>query len=444
MKRDVKRFCAAALTLLALFAPASAQVEWTPYENNPVIEPSFDIESQTTYRVSVIKNGGYYHLWYGKLWQDTRWVAYTRSSDGITWEDAYPGFDNAVLGPSSVVGRFDQFEASHATVVADGDTLKMWYSGTGNGESGIGYAWALATDGTSWTKVPGPLANNAVISPASDGAGADFITHPTVVKQGGMYHMWYVRLYQVNTPLGFVSRLAYARSADGLVWQVIAGAGVGGSVIDIGDQDTFDEFAILWPTALYNGDSFELWYQGLGSAQFDPVVPRVGCARSDDGITWQRFPDPLSEAGECFRSLAQPFVLLDDNVYKMWYALSALDPNDDVVMYATSEKTETSTEGNELPSFVGPVEIYPNPTSSQAHVKFALADPASIAVEIRDILGRLVRQVDLRRRVVGEQLTVWDGRDASGSAVPSGAYVVSIRNLESGARSSGGIVHVVR
>lgn len=439
----MKKTLSALLITACWQLPASAQINWTPFEGNPVIDRSFDIESQATYRPSVVKWQDKYHMWYGKLWLQTRWVAYTRSVDGIEWDNSSPeGFDNAVLGPSSTQGTFDETEASYGSVVLDGDTLKMWYAGRGNQGNGIGLAWSV--DGKNWTKVPGPAFGNSVLDPDADGAGAVVITLPTVVKHDGMYHMWYSRISPTNTALGFASNLGYARSADGLSWQVISGSGSNGAALDNGDGSAFDSIALLYPTALHNGDYFEMWYQGVGFDPFLQFVSRVGCARSNDGVSWEKLPGPQAEAGACFNSLAQPFVLLDGDVYKMWYALSAVDPNDDVVQYATSARTSTAAEDDELPSLRQTIGIYPNPAVSRTHVQFRAERQAAFVLEVHDMLGRSISRVDLGPQPTGDHTVIWPITDGRGSRVPAGAYVLTVANLSTGERSAGGIVHVLR
>ncbi|MGA7306563.1 MAG: FlgD immunoglobulin-like domain containing protein [Rhodothermales bacterium] len=438
----MKRFLLILIVMVARFAPVAGQIAWTPYENNPVISSDFDTESQSMYRPSVIKWQGKYHMWYGKFWQNTRWMAYTTSDDGISWSNKFgnspPTFDNAVLGPSANEGAFDELEATHGSVILDGDTLKMWYSGSGYKASGIGLAWSL--DGYTWTKVSGPAAGGSVVDLAMDGAGAAALTHPTVIKHDDVYHMWYAR---AKTELDAV--IGYARSNDGKTWQVISGSGTQGAVLDYGAVGDFDRFALFFPSALYNGDHFEMWYQGLGlDVAGASIVPRVGCARSDDGVSWQKIAGEPNEAGECFRSYAQPFVMIDDGQYKMWYALSAQGNNGDTISYATSGEVGTAAELRELPARASTLEIYPNPTSSRVSIRFSSQQQGAHILEVRDMLGRIVSRVDLGIRSAGEQAAVWNGADLRGAKVPAGAYLLSVANTSTGERLTAGIVQIVR
>jgi hypothetical protein len=380
----------------------------------------------------VVKWKEAYHMWYGKLWMGQRWVGYAISDDGITWQPAW----HAVLGPTGVEGAFDELEATHGWVIPEGDTLKMWYSGAGSQSSGIGLAWSI--DGIGWTRTPGPTGGNSVLDPAADGAGALVVTHPTVVRAEGVYHMWYVRV------MSTAARIGYARSVDGRFWQVVSGSGANGAVLDLGTGNEFDAIAIQWPAAIQNQDHFEMWYQGLG---FDPVVtvvPRLGCARSSDGIVWEKIPGDQAEAGACFNSFAQPSILLEDGLYRMWYGLSATGQNGDVVMYATSGEIGTAVERDELPSIREAIDIYPNPTASRATVRFYVEKPAAFVLEVHDMLGRRVSRIDLGQRMPGEQDAIWRAMDTSAADVPTGAYVLTIANSSTGERSAGGLVHVLR
>ena len=437
----MKRTLHLAMVIAGCFSPAAAQIDWTPYEGNPVIATEFDIESQDIYRPSVVKWNGRYHMWYGKFWLQTRWVAYTTSADGIAWSNTPPLFDNAVLGPTETPGAFDEIEATYGSVILDGDTLKMWYAGRATDMNGIGLAWS--TDGSAWTRVPGPAGGESVLDPTADATGAAVVTLPAVIKHGETYHMWYVRITPAASILEFESRIGYARSPDGVSWQVISGPGQNGAVIDLGTGDDFDATAILYPAVIHNGEMFEMWYQGVGPDRFAGLVSRVGCARSADGVSWDKVSGSHADAGACFNSLAQPFVLLEDGVYKMWYALSAAHPNDDVVMYATSGESPTTVEGNEIPTLAGGLEIYPNPTVAYANVRFELKQTSAVTLEVYDLLGRLITQNRLGTRAAGDQLATWNRLDARGAPVPAGAYVVSIVNSSTGERAAAGIVHVL-
>ena len=76
-----------------------------------------------------------------------------------------------------------------------------------------------------------------------------------------------------------------------------------------------------------------------------------------------------------------------------------------------------------------PLSVYPNPFSSDATMRFNLADSGPVAVRIFDVGGRVVNVFE---GVSGVTSYTWDGRSLDKHEVPSGVYFVRI----SGASSS--------
>jgi len=60
---------------------------------------------------------------------------------------------------------------------------------------------------------------------------------------------------------------------------------------------------------------------------------------------------------------------------------------------------------------------YPNPFNPAVNLNFTLTKPAVVRLEIRDITGRLVSELDLGELSAGSHQTVWDG-----SGIPNGIY----------------------
>lgn len=64
----------------------------------------------------------------------------------------------------------------------------------------------------------------------------------------------------------------------------------------------------------------------------------------------------------------------------------------------------------------------PNPFNPRTELRFTLASPGPVAVTIHDARGRLVTTLFVGAQPAGEHLVAWDGRDAGGRPVASGAY----------------------
>ncbi len=408
--------------LLTGMTEAQAQYNWVPYEDNPVIDSRFDATSTFMFRPAVLKKDGIFHMWYGKQVGlpdgSPRSVGYATSEDGIDWRIK----KLFAIEPSGNLGSFDQIFATNASVVEDGDTLKMWYNGSGRLASGIGYAWSV--DGADWTKEKGSGLGGSVFDRSMDGASVSGVVTPTVIKVDGSFHMWYMKLVNADGK----SRIGYARSGDGKNWTVVPGSGTAQSVLDVGDPGTFDANQVWWPWVLYNEEAsiFEMWYQGIDDPQFGGL-PRLGCARSSDGITWQKIAGD-GDAGACRNSGAQPGVILDEGVYRMWYTVfTPTRPfSADVVLYATSVPTATATREDEVPDQSVVFSAYPNPFRSEVTVDFALKTPGAVRLEIHDILGRLVYRQQLGDLSPGPHSAGWNGIRLNGATAPSGAYLIRL------------------
>jgi hypothetical protein len=70
---------------------------------------------------------------------------------------------------------------------------------------------------------------------------------------------------------------------------------------------------------------------------------------------------------------------------------------------------------------------YPNPFNPYTTVAFTLQAPATVSVEIYDILGQRVRTLVDCSMPAGNHRVVWDGRNSEGRSVASGVYFYRFR-----------------
>lgn len=83
----------------------------------------------------------------------------------------------------------------------------------------------------------------------------------------------------------------------------------------------------------------------------------------------------------------------------------------------------------------------PNPLSTRTWLRFRLAAPERVLAEIIDVTGRRVRKLMDAPLPAGDQVVLWDGRDASGAPVPVGVYLLT---LTAGAESRSSKLAVIR
>lgn len=68
----------------------------------------------------------------------------------------------------------------------------------------------------------------------------------------------------------------------------------------------------------------------------------------------------------------------------------------------------------------------PNPSAAGFSLRFQLCAAESPRLRIFTTAGRLIRSLDLADPVAGWTVSSWDGRDAMGTLVGSGVYVVRL------------------
>src|SRR5215204_7272646 len=78
-------------------------------------------------------------------------IGFATSSDGVTWTKRMDaGMPDPVLDHGQA-GSADAFSAGDPSVMKDGATWKMWYTGDDSNKRRVAYA--TSPDGISWSKV---------------------------------------------------------------------------------------------------------------------------------------------------------------------------------------------------------------------------------------------------------------------------------------------------
>jgi len=246
----------------------------------------------------VINDGGTYKMWYvgidgyGKMR-----IGNATSPDGLTWTK-YAGNPVLELG---LAGDWDEggFEAPY--VIKEGpNSYKMWFSGfDADGTIRIGYA--TSSDGIAWTKYAG----NPVIDLGTDDWNNVAVLHPTVVYESGTYKMWFGAVG--NGGGGQAPRMAYATSLDGIAWTWDPAGPV--------FERTWE--AWFWrPFVRPTASGYQMWY----SAFIGEIATTY--ATATDETTWTKHNSAVltgtsSEWDE--GGAANPAVLYEGGTYNLWY-----------------------------------------------------------------------------------------------------------------------------
>jgi hypothetical protein len=306
------------------------------FDTLEVYDPSIlkDVATAAAPCPGIAEGSTCYRMWYtGEDSAGVYRVGYAISPDGINWT-RIPGAagSGAALGtgPSNA---FDRNGAAYPHVIKDGETFKLWYAGYGASYiDGVGYA--TSTDGLNWTRYNGPF-NGAVYTHSSTLSDFDSynVNTPFVLKDRASaeapcpgipngdicYRMWYEG---VNNSAGYIFRVGYAVSPDGITWTKVVGSGTGGAVLDRGATG-FDAASVGVPVVIKEGSLYRMWYEAKAfSGSFS-----YGYATSIDALNWTAALAPVWTGADDPGTFTPDDVwavdvLKEDAGYRMWYSVS--------------------------------------------------------------------------------------------------------------------------
>ena len=228
------------------------------------------------------------------------------SPDGIDWMSYSK---NPVIKKGSTSHNTE--EAWTPTVIHDSGTYHMWYSACKGTCGGCGIAYATSTDGKAWTHH-----NNGapVLTPSQSWEGMR-LQHPTVIKEGGVFRVWYSSDGCKSTGCGCsgaINRTGYAWSTDGKTWTKHAQ----NPVVGPGAVGSYDAALAAVPGVVRIGATYHMWYSARATVS---TSTQIGHATSTDGITWIK-DKAVAAAGGSWSSkgVAHPSVVVRGSFLQMW------------------------------------------------------------------------------------------------------------------------------
>ncbi len=268
-------------------ATSSDGVAWTRANaGNPVLQGtpgSFDADG--VYGADVVYDAADatpYRMYYSGRAGAFGGIGYATSVDGVVWFK-YKG--GSGLLPVPVVdhgpgGSADSFTAGDPSVMKDGSTWKMWYTGDDSSKKRIAYATSV--DGVTWAK------GGKVIAPEDPGVSANIAFGafaPTVWKTAAGYSMLLTgrKIVSGNT---FQTKIMGTTSTDGIVW-----GGPSPALNPSGTNSNFDYSNLNSPELLQDPGApspFKLYYSGNTIDANGNFHTRIGYATSNDGNSFNK------------------------------------------------------------------------------------------------------------------------------------------------------------
>ena len=220
-----------------------------------------------------------YRMWYSGRSGVFGAIGYATSLNGIAWTK-YPSYGPLPLpvlthGPA---GSADSFSAADPTVLKDGSTWKMWYTGDDSSKKRVAYA--TSADGITWAK------GGKVISPEDPGVSANIAFGafaPTVWKTTTGYSMLLTGRKLVGGGV-FQTKIMGTTSTDGVTW-----AGPSPAVNPSGSNTNFDYSNLNGPDLLQDPGAatpYKLYYSGNTIDANGNFHTRIGLATSANGTSF--------------------------------------------------------------------------------------------------------------------------------------------------------------
>jgi hypothetical protein len=295
------------VSIPALATGAPAEDEFTKEPTNPVLTGVGAWESDGVAAGSVILDGSTYKMWYSGYDDDgITQIGYATSTNGIDW-DKYAG--NPVLHVGTP-GNWDSFIVGGPSVIKDGATYKMWYTGSNSSLIGrIGYA--TSTDGINWVKYASYVLNVGAAGTWEENGVLD----PSVIKDGPTYKMWYSGRDVDGSILGLMA-IGYATSNDGLVWYK------GSNPVMTKNLTGFDNRGVGGTHVIKEtAGTYTMYYTGFETGT--GLLSEIGIAASSNGLSWTRQATPVLKVGDGGsweeEGVGDPCVIVTSSTIGLWY-----------------------------------------------------------------------------------------------------------------------------
>ena len=242
----------------------------------PLLEPGPDgaWDSVDVLNPSVVRFQGRYLNLYSGFDGQTWSTGLATSSDGLAWTK-HPA--NPVFGPDR---RWEgSYIAANGATLVRGDRILHWYQAGPRNQTRIGFAHSA--DGVEWEHLSEPVLGYGPAGSWDESGLGD----PYAIACGDWIYLYYLGQNRFG-----VQRLGVARSADGVRWQ----KSHLNPLLEPGGAGAFDGGGLGEPAVFFAAGAFWMIYTGRDAGE----ERRLGWARSDDGVHWEKVTRPGLIAGQ--------------------------------------------------------------------------------------------------------------------------------------------------
>jgi predicted GH43/DUF377 family glycosyl hydrolase len=197
-------------------------------------------------------------------------------------------------------------DVNRPVVIKQGGLYRMWYTGQARGKSWIGHA--TSRDGKTWKR-----ASDRPVLSAEKAWEKVAVMCPHVLydDRARLYRMWYSGGEQYEP-----DAIGHATSADGIKWSKHDS----NPIFRPEPRNAWEKERVTGCQVIRRGEWYVMFYIGFENKH----LARIGLARSKDGITnWQRHPaNPLIRPGKGkwdADAVYKPYAILDGKRWLLWY-----------------------------------------------------------------------------------------------------------------------------
>ncbi|MDZ7316292.1 MAG: CotH kinase family protein [candidate division KSB1 bacterium] len=229
-------------------------------------------------------------------------------------------------------------------------------------------------------------------------------------------------------------------------WQIDARHAFGNTTLWEGDrvEGLHLDYLLQHPPAANDSLPTPFWWKRLrNDPQFQAAAARRWRQLRADGLSEEAL---FAAADSLYRLLAaeqvlnfERWMILDTPIPPSAAAYASYDEAfDDLLIWlldridALDERMAVFSAGLgdrevDLPDTRVLINSYPNPFNSSVQIQFKLVSETELSMILYDAAGRRVKNIAQSRMPAGDHVVQWDGCDETGAAMPSGVYLIFLR-----------------
>jgi predicted GH43/DUF377 family glycosyl hydrolase len=277
-------------------APAGVQIKWSVLPE-PVLPSGArgEWDGVDALNPSVLYTPAGYFNFYSGFDGRTWHTGLAISHDGLAWIKR-----GRVMSPDPATWEGGYIAANGSVIDIDGE-FWHWYQAGRTPQIGL----ARSKDGVRWAKEPAP-----VLRPGPRGSWDERgVADPYVVRFENMLYMYYLGQDRARR-----QRLGVAMSQDGVRWLKLRS----NPILELGEPGAFDDTGLGEPAVWSSAGSYWMLY----TARDKQENRRLGLARSQNGVSWQRVSErPVLSGAKPWNAkvVCDPSVALKGSEVQVWF-----------------------------------------------------------------------------------------------------------------------------